>query len=66
MSRPIEYQSLEKLIHRYLANNGLTVERYIDGRYFRVTQKEFAKDLAGRIYQSKNKVHDLVAERAKP
>lgn len=64
MSRPIEYQSLEKLIRRYLANNGLTIDRYIDGKYYKVTQKDFAKELSNRIYDSKHKVHDLIAERA--
>jgi hypothetical protein len=65
MSKPIQYQSLEKFIKSYLTKNSLTLEQHIlDGQRRKFTQKEFSKDLADDIYRHKNKLHDLIGERA--
>jgi hypothetical protein len=65
VSRAINYQSLEKFIKSYLSKNGITLEEHIfEGHRRKVTQSEFAKDLADEIYKAKPKLHDLVGERA--
>lgn len=43
---------LERVIWRYLSNNYLTVTKYSNGRYKRVSQKQFAKNLAKKLSQS--------------
>lgn len=50
MSRqPKPYKSYEDLIYKYLTYNGLTISRYIDGRHYRLTQREFSEELGDKI-----------------
>ena len=50
IAKSIKHQVyIEHTIWRYLSNNYLTVSKYVDGRYKRVSQKQFAKDLAKKL-----------------
>lgn len=65
MSRPINYQSLEKFIKSYLTKNALTIEQHIfDGNRRKFSQNELSHDLAQEIYINKNKIHDIIGDRA--